>query len=140
MNINLDNHPDAGCWISDDRVNAFVSARSGGVAEVGFHGLQPVSRNSRLLVFPGGVLTVSVRTGTALPFPCTTVDWSPGSVVTFARSKETEYRLQISASVRSLILRVSGPPEKSADVVARFQFRSLFTDVHGERTWSAPLC
>ena len=61
MNISLDEHPDGGCWISDDRVNAFISARSGGVGEVGFHGLQPVSRNSRLLVSPGGVLAVSVR-------------------------------------------------------------------------------
>ncbi len=139
MNISLDDHPDGGCWISDDRVNAFVSARSGGVGEVGFHGLQPVSRNSRLLVSPGGVLRVSVRKGTELPFPCRTVDWAPGSITTFARKGETEYRLQVTACGRSMILSVSGPPAEEAEVVVRFSFRSLFTDVHGVRTWSTPL-
>ena len=138
MNISLDEHPDGGCWISDDRVNAFISARSGGIGEVGFHGLQPVSRNSRLLACAGGVLTVSIRRGSELPFPCTIVDWAPGSIVTFARDREREYRLQVTACRRTMILSVSGPPEEEAEIVARFSFQSLFTDVHGERTWSAP--
>ena len=63
MIIHLDEHPDRGCWISDDRVNAFISAPAHGISEVGFHGLQPVSRNSRLLVLPEGVLSFSIRTG-----------------------------------------------------------------------------
>ncbi len=139
MNISLDEHPDAGCWISDDRVNAFISARPAGVGEVGFHGLQPVSRNSRLLACPEGVLTVSMRNGSEIPFPCTTVDWAPGSIVTFARSGEVEYRLRFAACRRSVILSISAPPEEGAEAVVRFSFRSLFTNVHGERTWNAPL-
>jgi hypothetical protein len=139
MNISLDEHPDGGCWISDDRVNAFISARSGGVGEVGFHGLQPVSRNSRLLVSPGGVLAVSVRKESELRFPCRTVDWTPGSIVTFARDRNIEYRLQVTACGRSIILSVSAPPGEKAEVVVRFSSRSLFSDVHGERTWSDPL-
>jgi len=139
MNISLDEHPDGGCWISDDRVNAFISARSGGVGEVGFHGLQPVSRNSRLLVSPGGVLAVSVRKESELRFPCRTVDWTPGSIVTFARDRNIEYRLQVTACGRSIILSVSAPPGEKAEVVVRFSSRSCFSDVHGERTWSDPL-
>jgi hypothetical protein len=139
MIINLDEHPDGGIWISDDRVNVFISARSGGVGEVGFHGLQPVSRNSRLLVYAGGVLRVSIRAGREIPFRCMTVDWAPGSMVTFARNGDIEYRLQVTACGRSLKLNVSGPPGETAVVVARFSFRSLFTDVHGERSWSVPV-
>ena len=139
MNINLAEHPDAGCWISDDRINAFISARSGGVGEVGFHGLQPVSRNSRLLVSSGGVFTVCMRAGSDIIFPCTTVDWEPGSVVTAARNGESEYRLRVSALGRSLILSISGTPGRASEAVVRFSFRSFFTDVHGERTWSVPL-
>jgi hypothetical protein len=138
MTISLDEHPDGGCWISDDRVNAFISARSGGIGEMGFHGLQPVSRNSRLLASPGGVLRVSIRKERELPFPCATVDWAPGSIVTFARDRELEFRLQVTACRRTMILSVSGPQGEEAEVVVRFSFRSLFTDVHGERTWSTP--
>ncbi|HTY59972.1 MAG TPA: hypothetical protein VMF59_14215, partial [Bacteroidota bacterium] len=137
MNIALENHPDGGIWISDDRVNAFVSARSGGVAEVGFHGLQPVSRNSRLLVRPEGVLTVGLRNGDEISFPCTNVDWTPGGIVTAARHGGS--RLRVIAQGRSLTFEVTAPSGADAGVRAGFSYRSFFTGVHGERTWSAPV-
>ena len=138
MKIDLEKHPDGGCWISDDRVNAFISARSGGVGEVGFHGLQPVSKNSRILVSREGVLTVSIRTSEDIPLACPSVEWAPGSVETSARRGEKEYVLRIGASGRSLMLFIAGHPGEEAEAVIRFSFRSLFTGVHGARTWGEP--
>ncbi len=139
MIIDLEHHPDGGYWISDERVSAFISARAGGVAEVGFHGLQPVSRNSRLLVSPRGVMRFTARTGSEIPFPFTTVDWTPGSVLTLARDGETEFRLRITARGRSLLFDFSAPAGCAAEITARLAYDSLFTAVHGERVWSAPI-
>ena len=139
MTIRLDEHPDRGCWISDDRLNAFISAQCQGISEVGFHGLQPVSRNSRLLVLPEGVLGVSVGTERETTFRFATAEWSPNCVQTSILDKGKEYRLSVIAERRSLSLIVTGPSDSNAGVTIRFSLRSLFTGVHGERSWSKPL-
>ncbi len=46
---NLLRYADGNVWISDDRISAMLSHQSGGVEQIDFHGLQPVSRNARLL-------------------------------------------------------------------------------------------
>ncbi|MCK5740258.1 hypothetical protein KAH55_13800, partial [bacterium] len=42
-------------WISDDRISACLDRRSGWITQVDFHGLQPVSRNAKLLAHNDGV-------------------------------------------------------------------------------------
>ncbi len=142
MIIDLDRHPDQGCWISDDRVNAFVSAAAGGIGEIGFHGLQPVSRNSRLLVRPEGVLGVLVGDEPGTLVHLRNVEWHPGTVRTSVVHEGREYGLGARASGRSVTLSITSP-RGAADngngaVRIRFSFGSLFAGVHGVRTWSTP--
>ena len=137
--VRLDRHPDRGCWISDDRVNAFVSAEAPGVAEIGFHGLQPVSRNSRLLVRPEGVLHVSVRRREETAFPCAEVEWEPAAVRTTVRNGDAAYSLGVFADGRRIVLRVATDDRGEADVIVRFSHLSMFTAVQGERAWREPV-
>ena len=66
MKRRLDSLVDRGCWISHDRMYAFISADHG-ITEIGYHGIQPVSRNSRVLVEESGVLCFSARGGAGEP-------------------------------------------------------------------------
>jgi len=136
--IRLDRHPDGGCWISDDRVNAFVSAEARGVAEIGFHGNQPVSRHSRLLARPEGVLSVSIRCGGETPFSCAEVEWDPGSIRTTERAGDAVFVLTVQADGRCVRIRAEAPEPAGAEIVVRFSPRAMYTAVQGERTWSAP--
>ena len=80
MKRNLESLADKGCWISHDRIYAFISAEHG-ITEVGYHGRQPVSRNSRILVLESGVLAFSVRAGNKeIPLQTNVVNWQATQV------------------------------------------------------------
>ncbi len=171
MKLTLDSLADKGCWISDDRVNAFISQAkhsvgdaslssrrrrdpspftgqhplssrqkdpalpTGTIAEIGYHGTQPVSKNSRMFVGAGkGTLSFVIRKsdGTEHPVSFNEVDWTPSSVTI----DDPECELQISAFGRSIRC-VVRPPEK-ADVILAFNLESLNLDAQGTRTWSDP--
>ena len=138
MTIDIAHHPDGGYWISHDRVNAFISTKAGGIAEVGFHGLQPVSRNSRILVNPDGVLAVRLLTSKEMLFPFDTIQWTPGCIQSTVCDHDDTFTLRFQASERSIGIIVTGPQGSRAHITIRFALASLFTDVHGVRTWSEP--
>ncbi|MFC2085903.1 hypothetical protein ACFLRO_01680 [Bacteroidota bacterium] len=135
MKLTLDSLADKGCWISDDRVNAFISLAEQGIAEIGYHGTQPVSKNSRMFVGAGhGAFSFLLRKsdGTEHPIAFNEVDWTPSSVTVSDRNCE----LQIAAFQRSIRCRVR--PREAAEVVLAFNLESLNLNVQGARTWSDP--
>lgn len=132
---------DRGCWISDDRVYAFVSAGDNCVGEIGYHGPQPVSRNSRVFVGRPSVLGFLARTGRGryLPVAFDEFDWYAAGVRIKSRCGPDPVVLEICACGDALLIAVSAedsPLESLCITVARDAF---FRGVHGERTWSAPL-
>jgi hypothetical protein len=139
MKRNQSGYADGSCWISGDRVNACISARVHAITEFGFHGLQPVSRNSRMLVHPAGMLTCALReiSGDETPFEFSSVDWEPRRITGIATFHEGIVEYEILAARRALHVFVRG---NCADgqLVVRFPLDACFSDVRGERTWDAP--
>ncbi len=115
---------DGGTWISDDRVYAFVG--TGGIGEVGYHGSQPVSRNSRIFAGANGVLGFGAPGSHLREF-----DWLPGSVGVQCGVGGGEAELRITASGRRLLVTGRCP----GLFAVTFKLDALFTAVHGKRTW-----
>lgn len=136
MTRSLDSLVDKGCWISHDRIYAFVSSEHG-ITEIGYHGTQPVSKNSRVLVNESGVLTFSVRIGkNEHRLQMSEVEWHPTRMESTAVLPEGIFSLKIIASGRSLKVRCSWSGSAPATFFLQFSKKSPFTEVHGERTWS----
>ena len=136
MKRNLDALADKGCWISHDRIYAFVSSEHG-ITEIGYHGLQPVSRNSRIFVLESGVLTFSVRVGSKeIPLQTKVVNWQPTQVQSETTLAEGACSLLIAAHGRTLTLSCSSPLATTALCSMRLAKQGFFSAVHGERTWS----
>jgi len=136
MRIRPETFADRGCWISDDRIYAFVSAPAHGVSEIGYHGQQPVSRNSRLLVHPHAVLECSLlHNGNRTPIPFDDLEWRPGGVDSHPMILGRQFSVGVRARSRTLELSFSPSPAGGDGLLVRFPKDALFTDVHGERTW-----
>jgi hypothetical protein len=135
----LDQLADRSCWISGDRINASVGVEAHGITEVGFHGVQPVSRNSRMLARERGVLSffVSDDDGRGGPVPFHTVDWHPHRVSVDFSLWGRAMRLDVLAMARALVINVTGNVDRCR-LVARFFPESCTTQVRGTRTWKTP--
>jgi hypothetical protein len=127
MKIDADRWADRGCWISDDRVYAFLSTASGGIEEIGFHGPQPVSRNSRVFADSGGFLRFA-HDGRELRIG--SLDWYAGGAN--ADRDETESGLlTVEASGNRIVV-----TSRRGDAFGvRMTKKGLFCDVHGTRHW-----
>jgi hypothetical protein len=135
MKRTLDSLADRGCWISHDRVNAFISSAESGIAEVGYHGTQPVSKNARLFVGAGmAAVSMVLRSsdGSDQPISFSEVDWAPSRVAI----KDRLCELEIAAFQRSI--RCTVRPREEVEVRFTFDLRSLTRDVQGTRRWSNP--
>ena len=127
---------DKGCWISYDRIYAFVSAEHG-ITELGYHGLQPVSKNSRILVHESGVLTFSVRTGdNEFMLQTNEIDWQPTRTESKTVLPGGSYSLSVAATGRSLIVSCSPSVDSASTLCVRLSKHSAFRAVHGERAWT----
>ncbi|MCX6143523.1 MAG: hypothetical protein NTZ35_09900 [Ignavibacteriales bacterium] len=116
---------------------AFVSAEHG-ITEVGYHGLQPVSKNSRTLVRESGVLTFSVRIDNKeYTLQTSDVDWRPTRIEAETILPDGICSLVIAAKGRTLVVRCSSSTEVTPTLCMRLDKQSTFTAVHGERTWSS---
>jgi hypothetical protein len=137
MRRELTRYADGSCWISGDRVNACVSVN--GIAEFGFHGLQPVSRNSRMLVHPAGALTFALREkgGNESAPDFGTVDWEPHSVGGTIPLHRGSAEYEILAAARAIHVFAYGDI-KGAHLIVRFPLDACFSEVRGDRTWDAP--
>ncbi|MEX2117414.1 MAG: hypothetical protein WEB37_11050 [Bacteroidota bacterium] len=127
---------DKGCWISHDRIYAFVSAEHG-ITEVGYHGLQPPSKNSRVLVQDSGVLTFSVRIGSdEYPLQTNDVEWQPTRIESETVLENGVCSLAIVGAGRTLAVQCSSSAMKPLTLCVRLAKQSTFDAVHGERAWS----
>jgi hypothetical protein len=141
MRRDLSKYPDKGWWISDDRVNAFVSVAAGGIGEIGFHGSQPVSRNSRLLVHPDGVLTFSLTMAGrehALA-PQGVVDLTPATAGWRRRIGEEDVAVSITVAQNMAVVGFPAMPANGASIRISFNRLAMFTQVQGRREWQPPV-
>lgn len=138
MILHPEKFADGGCWISDDRVYAFISATNHCVAEIGYHGPQPVSRNSRVFVGRPHVLRFSARTRTGeFPILFEDFDWYAGGVQINARCETEPVVLEIAARGNALLISASvRNPERPDTLRITFVRNACFRDVHGDRTWT----
>ncbi len=135
----LDNLVDRSCWISGDRINACIAVEAHGIAEIGFHGAQPVSRNSRMLVRDGGVLSLSIRdeNGREEPVRFETVEWSPHRVSVELSPWGRSMHLEILATDRVIQISVTGEVH-GCYLKSMFFSEACTTMVRGERVWATP--
>jgi hypothetical protein len=133
---------DHGCWISDDNVYGFISSELHGIGEIGFHGGQPVSRNSRVLAGPAGVCTFWIQNGSRdhgqVLFE--DFDWLPGAVRMCGTQNGRRVEITVTASGNRLIV----IPAVHGDPAGVFHIRlnggARYTDVQGERVWTPVAC
>ena len=136
MKRQLDSLVDGGCWISHDRVYAFISADHG-ITEIGYHGLQPVSRNSRVLVRASGVLSLSVRNGAGeQKLQTCELNWHPSRIEAKTTIADGSCLLTAEASARRLVVRSLLSSSHEHTICVRLAKAAFFIAVHGERTWS----
>ncbi len=139
MKIHPETLVDRGCWISDDRTYAFLSWETNTIAEIGYHGAQPVSRNSRVLAGGAGVCSFWIRhpAGKEELLSFGDVEWMPGYARLSGNCSSGSVDIEITPAGRSLIIsfiRISSP---ASAVVVLFHVSSLFSEVQGDRVWSS---
>jgi glycogen debranching enzyme len=137
MRMNPEQLTDRGCWISDDRVYAFVSSEKNGIGEIGYHGEQPVSRNSRVFAGKEPVCTFAVVGADNEEFPILfrEFDWCPGGVRVHGEYGRGEALLDVAVSGRILVVACTVANQKGASLRIRFSKNVWFTEVQGTRTW-----
>jgi hypothetical protein len=137
MILHPEKFADRGCWISDDRVYAFVSAAHHCVAEIGYHGPQPVSRNSRVFVGRPAVLEFSGMGGNGKfsPILFDDFDWFAGGVRMKGRCGSSAVVLELLAAGAALVASIAAHDSSLEAVRVKCSHDSLFRNVHGERTW-----
>ncbi len=138
MRINPEQLTDRGCWISDDRVYAFVSSAKHGIGEIGYHGEQPVSRNSRVFAGEEPVCTFAAVGADHEEFPILfrEFDWCPGSVQVRGEFSGGEAGLDIAVSGRILVVSCTLAVRRFTSLRIRFSKNVWFTQVQGTRTWT----
>jgi hypothetical protein len=138
MILHPEKFADGGLWISDDRVYAFISVTNHCVAEIGYHGPQPVSRNSRIFVGRPDVLRFSARdkSGEFLPIVFEDFDWYAGGVRINGRCATYPVALEIAAHGDSLLISASTRDLHPDTLRVTFVRNACFREVHGVRTWT----
>ncbi|MDH7515857.1 MAG: hypothetical protein QHI48_08295 [Bacteroidota bacterium] len=125
---------DGGVWISADRVFAFIAVD--GIRCVGYHGMQPASRNA--IVFSGESasfrLDIEKEGGERIPVSFDEVTWHPSC--THVQFGGCLFRIE--AEGRAIAF--SAVSETPDDRIIRVTWdpSSRFLDVHGERSWDSP--
>jgi len=135
--MNPEQLTDRGCWISDDRVYAFVSSGKNGIGEIGYHGEQPVSRNSRVFAGKEPVCSFAVDATGQKEHPVLfrEFDWCPGGVRVHGEYGWGKALLDVAVSGRILVVACTVSSRKSASLRIRFSKNVWFTQVQGTRTW-----
>jgi hypothetical protein len=138
MRIYPERLADRGCWISDDRVYAFVTSATNGIGEIGYHGEQPVSRNSRVFAGKEPVCTFAVKTAGQEEFPILfrDFDWCPAGVKIHGECGGREAALDIAISGRVLVVNFAVSLQRSDSLRIRFSKNVYYAQVQGTRTWT----
>ena len=138
---------DHGVWISDDRVSALASLRSGGIEQIDFHGEQPVSRNAKLLYHPDGVLKFELLWQAEGKLHRKLLDWQNLTIHPFSIEQvhdlvDFEVVLQIAVKKNQLAAQCKCFPKHQGKTARDLRFHVLWNqqsrtrEVHGERLWA----
>ena len=146
--INLTTCIDRSCWFAHNRIAVLLSNRARGIAQIDYHGLQPVSRNARMLMHDQGVLHFIFRyrhkgreislplipgaisaTASEITYRCT----GPG-VCVFLSLRTIDQRLKVRCAYEQR----SGSQISDTVFQILWNTESMTTDVHGEREWEKP--
>ncbi len=130
---------DRGCWISDDRVYAFVTA-GGGIGQIGFHGLQPVSRNSRFFRREEGAILLQYRIGAEdwRPMDFSEVEWFPAGIRAEHSAGEGKITCEMLAEGSGILIFFRSLEGPGVGVRAVLHLDGLERDVQGVREWREP--
>jgi hypothetical protein len=135
---------DKGVWISDDRVTALISSKIKGIAQVDYHGKQPVSRNARVFLDTSGVFKFVININhngknykKEISFD--KIYWSPDRIKTLLNINKIRFELNIVLANDSLILLLEAENNSSQVSLVDFDIiwskKSQTTDVQGSREW-----
>jgi hypothetical protein len=143
----LDGLVEHGVWSADDRILAFCTQASGGLAALIFHGKQPQSANASLLRHPAGALKLSLILEAEghqeiIPHRFQRVTIMPYGWENDFRQKGLSIHSSLCAQGSSLVWQVQ-VSNKRPDAVSITPFLTLdsgalSTQVNGCRTWKGP--
>ncbi len=135
QHIVLDTFADHGMWISHDRIFAFVGIR--GVHSVGWHGLQPVSRNARMLHDDEGAIVCERRVGVQwTPVTFTHLDWLPDHCIATSIVDGGELALHVVMRGCAMTITLHGASALRDACRLRIRLSARVTAVQGERIWT----
>ncbi len=140
---------DQSLWISDDRISAQIATACNAISQIDFHGLQPVSRNAKLLQHSGGVLSFSLESLSGskvvtVPFSLQQIDVFPAGVRSSLTLADWHFDLELVVRGSCLWVRCRSRSVKDVHTPPPFRFAvtwnrlSQSTAVHGQRTWAEP--
>lgn len=145
----LSGHIDQAVWISDDRISALASQRSGGIEQIDFHGSQPVSRNAKLLQHPEGVLKFALHTKIKGRPQIIPLHWMNLTIHPAGIQQTHEFgslRVTLEIAVKQNTLQVQCHCDWIAEeqnwenfyFEVEWNANSMTTEVHGQRLWAEP--
>jgi hypothetical protein len=136
---------DQNIWISDNRISALISHNCQGIEQIDYHGVQPVSRNAKLLHHPDGVLKFGVHiesngNTTKVPINLLNLTIQPGIMTSKQIVSGILFNLKIAVLKDTLFvtcLAELDPSEKfeNPEFVIFWNKLSMTTDIHGNRSW-----
>jgi|GEM_PF-1123039 len=140
---------DQSLWISDDRISAQIANACNAVSQIDFHGLQPVSRNAKLLQHSEGVLSFSLEglsgpDSVNVPFSLQQVEVFPAGVRSSLTLADWHTDLEMVVCGSCLWVRCLSRSANDEHTAPPFRFAvawnrlSQSTAVHGQRTWAEP--
>ncbi|HPI74116.1 MAG TPA: hypothetical protein PLZ01_11950, partial [bacterium] len=140
---------DQSLWISDDRISLQIANACNAVSQIDFHGLQPVSRNAKLLQHSEGVLSFSLQVlsgpeAVNVPFSLQQLEVYPAGIRSSLTLTDwqTDLEMVVCGSYLSIRCLSCSANDEGASPPFRFAVTwnalSQTTAVHGQRTWAEP--
>jgi len=137
---------DQSVWISDDRISALASARCGGIEQINFHGMQPVSRNAKLLQNAEGVLKFELEWQAEDKIRKLVLDWQnltihPFGIEQIHYQNDLIIKLLFTVKQNQLSVTCFGNSTHKTVKPNMLKFRVLWNqnsqtkEVHGNRSW-----
>lgn len=146
---NLSRYYDRAIWIADDRLSAKIAQPGNMIEQIDFHGLQPVSRNAKLLQHSRGVLQFFLDyegngITNSLSLAWENILLHPAGICTTQDLGQMQFGLELVVSADTLQARCfcTAPPVELERLRPVFRIiwnaGSQTTTVHGCRTWDEP--
>ena len=145
----LAQYHDQAIWISDDRISAKLAQPGNAIEQIDFHGLQPVSRNAKLLHHPQGVFKFFLDYEANGKKESVALGWDyaqfhPAGILTAHRRGPLRISLDVVVAKHALQAQCHCTAPLTEIDLTVIAFRVIWrtssqtTAVHGCRTWDRP--